>query len=92
MAELTPMQKSLAARQLLATRPHLAAVALIAHPDYLWRLCRDELSGVDLQVDGWDIRARWFGVVIVATPGRGQLDRGVTLEWRDVARHLRPAR
>ncbi len=66
-------------------------MAQIAAPDDLWRLCRDELSGKDLRADGWDIRARWFGVVVAATPHQGHLDRGVTLDWRVVARYLRPA-
>jgi hypothetical protein len=25
-------------------------------------------SGVDVRIDGWDIRGRWFGVVVGATP------------------------
>lgn len=68
MAALTPMEASFAARRLLATRPYLAAVARIARPDDLVRLCSEELSGVDLRVDGWDIRARWFGVLVIACP------------------------
>ena len=33
-------------------------------PEDLWQLCRDELTGVDVRIDGWDNRGRWFGVVI----------------------------
>jgi hypothetical protein len=35
----------------------------MAAPEAFWELCRDELSGVDVVTGGWDIRARWFGVV-----------------------------
>ena len=34
---------------------------------------------------GWDIRARWFGVVVCATPRLGELGRGITIPWRVVA-------
>lgn len=43
-----------------------AALAGIAAPEAFAELCRDELSDVDVAADGWDIRARWFGVVICA--------------------------
>jgi hypothetical protein len=39
----------------------------------LWQLCRDEFTGVDVRIDGWDIRGRWFGVVVGATPRLGEL-------------------
>ena len=43
----------------------------IVHHEDLWQLCRDELTGVDVRIDGWDIRGRWFGVVVGATPRPG---------------------
>ena len=75
-------------RLLAATRPHVGAVAPLVHPDDLWRLCREEYTGVDVHMDGWDIRGRWFGVVVVATPRLGELPRGETIPWRVVARHI----
>jgi hypothetical protein len=66
---LTPAEIPIAARRLTGARPHLAAVAGIVHREDLWQLCRDELTGADVRVDGWDIRGRWFGVVVGATPG-----------------------
>jgi hypothetical protein len=36
-------------------------------------------------VGGWDIRARWFGVVVCATPRLGELGRGITIPWRVIA-------
>ena len=71
-------------------RPHVAALARIAHPDDFWRLCRDELAGVDVRMDGWDIRGRWFGVVVAATPRRGKLPRAETIPWRVLASHIAP--
>jgi hypothetical protein len=68
---LTPAEVLIAARRLAGTRPHLVAVASIVHPEDLWQLCRDELTGVDVRIDGWDIRGRWFGVVVGATPRLG---------------------
>ena len=41
-------------------------------------------SGVDVHIDGWDIRGRWFGVV-GATPRLGELRRGETIPWRVIA-------
>jgi hypothetical protein len=73
---------------LAATRPYLAAVAPLVDPDELWRLCRDEFTGADLGLEGWDIRGRWFGVVVVATPRLGELPRGQTIPWRVAARHI----
>jgi hypothetical protein len=70
---LTPAETLIAARRLAGARPHLAAVAGIVHREDLWRLCRDELTGVDVRADCWDIRGRWFGVVVVATPRLGAL-------------------
>ena len=62
-----------------------AALAGIAAPEAFAELCRDELSGVDVAEGGWDIRARWFGVVICATPRLGELGRGITIPWRVIA-------
>ena len=50
-------------------------MAGIVHQEDLWQLYRDELTGVDVRIDGWDIRGRWFGVV-GATPRLGELPRG----------------
>ena len=57
----------------------------VAAPEAFWELCRDELMGVDVAAGGWDIRARWFGVVICATPRLGELSRGITIPWRVIA-------
>jgi hypothetical protein len=65
----------IAGRRLAGARPHLAAMAGIVHQEDLWQLYRDELTGVDVRIDGWDIRGRWFGVV-GATPRLGELPRG----------------
>jgi hypothetical protein len=85
---LTPTETLIAARQLEAARPHLAAVASIVSHEDLWQLCRDQLTGVDVRVDGWDIRGRWFGVVVVATPRLGELRRGETIPWRVMAARI----
>jgi len=60
------------------------------HQEDRWQLCRVELTGVDVRIDGWDIRARWFGVVVGATPRTGELPRGETIPWRVVAAQLAP--
>jgi hypothetical protein len=78
---LTSAEKAIAARKIAAMRPSVAALAGIAAPEG----CRDELSGIDVAAGGWDIRARWFGVVICATPRLGKLGRGVTISWRFIA-------
>jgi hypothetical protein len=83
---LSHSETSLAVQQLAATRPHLAALAIVVSPDDLGQLARSELSGMDLQRDGWDLRARWFGIVVCATPRLGALERAVTIEWRTAAR------
>jgi hypothetical protein len=70
--------------------PHLAAVVGIVHHEDLWQLCRDELTGVDVLIDGWDIRGRWFGVVVGATPRTGELPRGETIPWRVIAAQIAP--
>ena len=87
---LTPAEVLIAARRLAGVRPYLTAVAGIVHPDDLWQLCRDELTGVDVRVDGWDIRGRWFGVVVGATPRTGELRRGQMIPWRVIAAHIAP--
>ena len=87
---LTPAEILIAARRLAGARPHLAAVAGIVHQDDLWQLCRDELTGVDVRADDWDIRGRWFGVVVVATPPLGELPRGETIPWRVIAAQFAP--
>lgn len=86
---LTPAEVLIAARRLAGARPHLAAVAGIVHPEDLWQLCRDELTGTDVRVDGWDIRGRWF-VVVAATPRLGELRRGEVIPWRVIAAQLAP--
>ena len=78
------------ARRLAAARPHLAAVAGIVHPEELWILCRGELTGLDVRTGGWDIRGRWFGVVVGATPRTGDLPRGQTIPWRVIAAQIAP--
>src|SRR6266496_6517446 len=85
---LTRAETALAVRRLAAMRPHAGAVAPLVDADGLWRLCRDELTGVDVRMDGWDIRGRWFGVVVAATPRLGELPRGQTIPWRVVARYI----
>ena len=85
---LTPAEVLIAARRLAGTRPHLAAVAGIAHHEDLWQLCREELTGIDVRIDGWDIRGRWFGVVVCATPRLGELGRGITIPWRVMAAQI----
>jgi len=47
-------------------------------------------SGVDVRADGWDIRGRWFGVVVAATPRLGELRRGETIPWRVIAAQIAP--
>jgi hypothetical protein len=85
---LTSAEQAIAARRLAAVRPVVAALVGIAAPEALWELCRDELSGVDVAAGGWDIRARWFGVVICATPRLGELGRGITIPWRVIAAQI----
>jgi hypothetical protein len=90
VSALTPAEVLIATRRLAGARPHLAAVAGIAHREDLWQLCRDELTGVDVRIDGWDIRGRWFGVVVGATPRLGELRRRETIPWRVIAAQLAP--
>ena len=90
MSVLTPAETLIAARRLAGARPHLAAVAGIVRHDDLWQLCRAELTGVEVRIDGWDIRGRWFGVVVGATPRLGDLRRGETIPWRVIASLIAP--
>ncbi len=87
---LTSAEVLIAARRLAGARPYLVAIAGIVHQEDLWHLCRDELTGVDVRADGWDIRGRWFGVVVVATPRLGELPRGETIPWRVIAAQVAP--
>ncbi len=87
---LTPAEVLIAARRLAGARPHLAAVAGIVHYEDLWQLCCDELDGVDIRIDGWDIQGRWFGVIVGATPRTGELRRGETIRWRVIAVEIAP--
>ena len=87
---LTPAEVLIAARRLAGARPHLATLAGTVHPEDLWRLCRAELTGLDVRVDGWDIRGRWFGAVVGATPRLGELRRGETIPWRVIAAQIAP--
>ena len=87
---LTSAEILIAARRLAGARPHLAAVAGLVHHEDLWQLCRDELTGADVRIDGWDIRGRWFGVVVGATPRLGELRRGETIPWRVIAAQIAP--
>jgi hypothetical protein len=87
---LATAETLIAARLLAGTRPHLTAVASIVHHEDLWQLCRDELTGADVRIDGWDISGRWFGVVVGATPRTGELPRGETIPWRVIAAQIAP--
>jgi hypothetical protein len=87
---LSPAEMLIAARRLAGVRPHLAAVAGLVHHEDLWHLCRDELTGVDVRTGGWDIRGRWFGAVVGATPRLGELARGETIPWRVGAAQIAP--
>ena len=87
---LTPAEALIAARRLTGARPRLAALAGIVHQEDQWQLCRDELTGIDVRTGGWDIRGRWFGVVVAATPRLGELRRGETIPWRVIATQIAP--
>ena len=47
-------------------------------------------SSADVHTGGWDIRGRWFGVVVAATPRTGELPRGQTIPWRMIAAQIAP--
>ena len=88
MSTLAPAEVAFAVRQLSATAPQVRALARLVHRDDFWRLCCAELTGVDVRVGGWDIRGRWFGVVVTAPEKQGQPRRTGTIEWRVVAQHI----
>jgi hypothetical protein len=67
------------ARRLAGANPTWLPSLCIVHHKDLWQLCRDELTGVDARIDGWDIRGRWFGVAVGATPQTGKLRCGETI-------------
>lgn len=85
---LAPAEVAFAVRQLSATAPHVRALARLVHRDDFWRLCCAEFTGVDVRVGGWDIRGRWFAVVVTAPSTQGQPRRTGTIEWRTVALHI----
>jgi hypothetical protein len=85
---LTSAETAIAARRLAVVRPVVAALAGIAAPEAFAELCRGELTGVDVAAGGWDIRARWFGVVVCATPQLGELGRSITIPWRVIAAQI----
>ena len=88
MDALTSAETAFVVRQLAAIAPHLIALAPVADRDELARLCREELMGADVRARGWDIRGRWFGVVVAARMRTGRQRRGGTVEWRVVAAYL----
>ena len=47
-------------------------------------------TGVDIRIDGWDIRGRWFGVVVGDTPRLGELRHGETIPWPVIAAQIAP--
>jgi len=61
---------------------------MVVAPEQLWRLCREELQGHDLNVDGWITKPRWFGIVVASTGRRGTGTGPSTIEWRTFAEHL----
>ena len=88
MDGLTAFEVTVACGRLAATAPHLRALATVVAPEQLWRLCREELQGRDLDVNGWIINPRWFGIVVVSTGRRGPITGPSTIEWRTFAEHL----
>ena len=88
MTGLTPFEVQLAIGRVVAAQPHLRALAGIVSREDLARLCRDALVDRDFSSDGWDIRPRWFGIVVVSTGRRGKVTGPSTIEWRTVADHL----
>lgn len=88
VSALSPAEVAFAVRQLAATQPQVQALALVVHRDEFWKLCRAEFIGGDVQVGGWDIRGRWFGVVVTAPAREGEPRRAGTIEWRTVALHI----
>jgi hypothetical protein len=68
----------------------LAAIAGIVNKEDLWLLCRAELTGVEVSIDGWHVRGRWFSMVIGATPRIGELPHRQTIPWRVIAAQIAP--
>jgi hypothetical protein len=85
---LTGLEVTIACGRLAGIAPHLRALAIVAGPEQLWRLCREELQGRDLEADGWIIKPRWFGIVVVSTGRRGRIAGPSTIEWRTFAEQL----
>ena len=52
--------------------------------------CAAITTGIDVRTGGWDIRGRWFGAVVAATPRLGELRRGETIPWRVIAAQFAP--
>jgi hypothetical protein len=73
---LTPAETAFVVRRLAAAAPHIVALAPIIDRDDLVRLCREELTGVDMRAGSWDVRSRWFGVAVSAPTRKGEQRRG----------------
>jgi hypothetical protein len=63
---LTPAETAFVVRRLAAAAPHIVVLAPIIDRDDLVRLCREELTGVDVRAGSWDVRSRRFGVAVSA--------------------------
>lgn len=85
---LTEPEVRVACGRLAAMAPHLRALAKVVPQDQLWRACRKELLGRDLDAGGWIIKPRWFGIVVVAAGRRGRITGPATIEWRTFAGFL----
>ena len=53
-----------------AARAHAVVVSVLTPAEVL--IAARRLAGVDVHIDGWDIRGPWFGVVVRATPRTGE--------------------
>ena len=82
---LTAYEVKAVCARLAATAPYLRVLAKVVPPDQLWRVCRKECQGRDLHDDGWIIKPRWFGIVVVATGPHGKISGPSTIEWRTFA-------
>jgi len=85
---LSPLEVRVVVGRLAAAHPELRALARVVNRRELASQCQDALMDVDIQSSGWDIRARWWGVVICRTPHRGELRHAVTIEWPAIADQL----
>lgn len=85
---LTAFEVKAVCARLAATAPYLRKLAKVVPPDQLWRVCRKECQGRDLHDDGWIIKPRWFGIVVVATGPRGKISGPSLIEWRTFAGHV----